>query len=185
MNKQRKTIYKDVKKLIAHHGTRDPRTILEERKVTLIPFKENTKLLGMYKVILRNKFVFYNPFIDKRILNMVLAHELGHDIYHYDLAKNKEIIEYELFNITSTTELEANLFASHLLIDEDELIEHIKEGRCYEELASIFNVNINLMFFKLNEMYRMGYPINRLSIPCDSKFFTDIDGTDKSNHEIY
>ncbi|HZJ69177.1 MAG: ImmA/IrrE family metallo-endopeptidase [Tissierellia bacterium] len=185
MNQQRKMIYKDVQKLIAHHGTRDPRTILEERNVKLIPFKESTKLLGMYKVFKRNKFVFYNPFIDERILNMVLAHELGHDIYHQELAKKEDIIEYELFNITTSTELEANLFASHLLIDDDELMEYIREGRCYEELASIFNVNINLMFFKLNEMYRMGYPINRLDVTCNSKFFADIDGTDTSNHEIY
>ena len=127
MNQKRNLIYNDVQKLIAHHGTRDPRTILQERNVTLIPFKEKTKLLGMYKVILRNKFVFFNPFIDERILNMVFAHELGHDIYHYDLAKNEEMIEYELFNITSSTELEANLFASHLLIDDDELIEYIQE----------------------------------------------------------
>lgn len=185
MNQKQNLIYNDVQKLIAHHGTRDPRTILQERNVTLIPFKEKTKLLGMYKVILRNKFVFFNPFIDERILNMVFAHELGHDIYHYDLAKNEEMIEYELFNITSSTELEANLFASHLLIDDNELIEYIQEGKCYEELASIFNVNINLMFFKLNEMYRMGYPINRLDVCYDSKFFSEIDGTDKSNHELF
>lgn len=185
MSQQKALIYKDVKKLIAQHGTRDPRTILLERNVKLIPFKESTKLLGMYKIFMRNKFVFYNPYIDDRILNMVLAHELGHDIYHQELAKNAEIIEYELFNITSQTELEANIFAAHLLIDDNELMEYIREGKCYEELASIFNVNINLMVFKLNEMYRMGYPINRLDVSCDSQFFTDIDGTDKTNHEIY
>ena len=77
---------------------------------------------------------------------MVLAHELGHDIYHQELAKNAEIIEYELFNITSQTELEANIFPAHLLIDDNELMEYIREGKCYEELASIFNVNINLMY---------------------------------------
>ena len=81
---------------------------------------------------------------------MVFAHELGHDIYHYDLAKNEEMIEYELFNITNSAELEANLFASHLLISDDELIEYIQEGKCYEELASIFNVNINLMFYNVH-----------------------------------
>lgn len=185
MNQQKTLIYKDVKKLIAHHGTRDPRVILQDRNVKLIPFKENTKLLGMYKIILRNKFVFYNPYIDERILNMVFAHELGHDVYHQKYAKDNDFVEYELFNITNTTELEANLFASHLLIDEEELMEHIKEGKCYEELSSLFNVNINLMFFKLNEMYRMGYPINRLDTNCDSQFFASIDGLDKSNHEIY
>ena len=69
-------IYNDVKKLIAHHRTRDPLTILEERNITLITFRQTTKLLGMYKVILRNRFVLYNLFIDERILKMVLSHEL-------------------------------------------------------------------------------------------------------------
>ena len=59
MNQKRSLIYNDVQKLIAHHGTRDPRTILKERNVTLIPFSKKTKLLGIYKVILRNKFVFF------------------------------------------------------------------------------------------------------------------------------
>lgn len=185
MRKQNAIIYDDVKKLIAYHGTRDPRSILRERNVTLIPFKERTKLLGMYKVFLRNKFVFYNPYVDEHILNMVFAHELGHDFYHKEHAKKEEIIEYELFNITNTTELEANLFAAHLLIDEEELFEYIREGRNYEELAKIFNVNINLMVFKLNEMYRMGYEINNIGIHSDNKFFTKIDGTDKINHEMY
>ena len=98
---------------------------------------------------------------------------------------HKEDLKCVIFNITSSTELVANLFASHLLISDDELIEYIQEGKCYEELASIFNVNINLMFFKLNEMYRMGYPINRLDVCYDSKFFSEIDGTDKSNHELF
>ena len=94
-----------------------------------------------------------------------------HAIYHYKLAKYDEMIEYEIFNMTTSTELEANLFAFHLLIDDDELMEYIREGKCYEELASIFNVNRNLMFFKLNEMYRMGCPINRLNVTSNSNFF--------------
>lgn len=185
MSNQISTIYDDVQNLISLHGTRDPQIILQERNVMLIPFKEKTKLLGMYKVILRNEFVFYNPYVDERILNMVFAHELGHNIYHGNLARKKEIFEYELFNITNSTELEANIFAAHLLIDEDELMEHILLGEDYEALAKIFNVNINLMIFKLNEMYRMGYPINRLDLPHNNQFFTKIDGTDKGNEEIF
>lgn len=185
MKSKKSAIHTDVKNLIEKHQTRDPRLILKERNVKLIPFEKNTKLLGMYKVILRNRFVFYNPWIDDRLLNMVLAHELGHDYYHQELAQNSEIIEYELFNITNSTELEANIFASHLLIDDDELMAYIREGKDYETLSHIFNVNINMMIFKLNEMYRMGYPINKLDIGYDNKFFTQIDGNDESNHEIY
>jgi len=186
VKRNRAAIHHDVKKLIAHHGTRDPRAILKERKVKLIAFQENTKLLGMYKIVLRNRFVFYNPYIDERILRMVFAHELGHDLYHQDLAREENsMMEYQLFDITTSTEFEANLFASHLLIDEGELMGYIREGKCYEELAGIFNVNINLMVFKLNEMYRLGYPIHQLDVSYDSRFFTTIDGSNEKNFECY
>ena len=170
-------IYTDVKNLIIEYKTRDPKEILEGRGVFLIPFEKPTKLLGMYKVIKRNRFVFYNPYVDERIINMVLAHELGHDLYHKEEAKLGSA-EYELFDITSEMEIQANIFASHLLIDENKLIDDIKEGYTYNQLASLYNVNVNLMIFKLNEMHRIGMPIGKND--RNSKFFTDIDGNDES-----
>lgn len=170
-------IYQDSKNLIKEFKTRDPREILEGRGVKLIAFKEPTKLLGMYKVIMRNRFVFYNPFVDERIVNMVLAHELGHDLYHRAQLKDG-IAEYELFDIRTDMELEANIFAAHLLLDENALIDDITQGYTYNELASLYDVNANLMIFKLNEMHRMGMPIRKSEV--DSKFFTGIDGTDES-----
>lgn len=170
-------IYQDTQNLIKKFKTRDPREILEGRGVKLIAFKEPTQLLGMYKVIMRNRFVFYNPFVDERIINMVLAHELGHDLYHRSELKNG-IAEYELFDIRTDMELEANIFAAHLLLDEKALIDDITQGYTYNELASLYDVNANLMIFKLNEMHRMGMPIRKNE--ADSKFFTNIDGRDES-----
>lgn len=69
--------------------------------------------------------------------------------------------------------------------DEEEVTEYIQEEKCYEELASTFNINITLIFFKINKMYRMGYPINQLDISCKSELFTDIDSSDETNHEKY
>ena len=136
----------------------------------------------MYKIIKRNRFVFYNPYVDKRIINMVLAHELGHDLYHRKEASGVKLIEYELFDITSSMELEANLFASHLLIDEREIADDLKIGYTYDQLASKYNVNVNLMIFKLNEMHRLGYPI-RKETQVDNKLFTKINGYDLKNQK--
>ena len=176
-------IYEDALDLIKIPGTRDPRSILEERGVHLIPFKEDTKLLGMYKIILESRFVFYNPNVDYRILNMVFAHELGHDIYHQANAK-KTLVEYEIFDIKSEMEIEANIFAAHLLLDEKKLMEDIVEGYTYNELASMHDVNVNLMIFKLNEMHRMGMPIRRED-PNQADFFRQIDGKDYKNLRSY
>lgn len=176
-------IYEDVEKLIKKHSSRDPREILEDRGIHLIAFKENTKLLGMYTIIKDCRFVFYNPNVDYRIQTMVFAHELGHDIYHRDFAK-EGMVEYEIFDINNEMELEANIFAAHLLLDENKLMEDIREGYTYNELASLYDVNVNLMVFKLNEMHRMGLPIRKES-PSSSDFFTKIDGRDKKNMDNF
>jgi hypothetical protein len=169
-------IYEDSQNLIKKYNTRDPKEILQGRGVFLIPFQTPTTILGMYKIIMRNRFVFYNPFVDERIINMVLAHELGHDIYHKKEAKDG-VAEYELFDINTEMEIEANIFAAHLLLDENKLMDDIKEGYTYQQLASLYDVNVNLMIFKLNEMHRMGLPVNKNI--ADSKFFTKIDGRDE------
>lgn len=176
-------IFTDVQKLIKKYDTRDPKEILNQRKVTLLPFKDNTKLLGMYKIIKRNAFVFYNPFVDRRIQNMVFAHELGHDIYHKTYAKSSNLIEYEIFDINSEMELCANIFAAHLLLDEEKLIEDVKEGYTYNQLASLYEVNVNLIIFKLNEMHRMGMSVKKEV--ANSKFFKDIDGRDSKYYDLY
>jgi len=167
-------IFKDSQRIIETYGTRNPRDILEGKNVKIIPFSTDTKILGMFKIIKRNSFVFYNPYVDKRIQNMVFAHELGHEIYHKNMAKNSNLMEYELFDINSEMELEANIFACHLLINEDELLEDLKQGYTYNQLASLYNVNVNLMIFKLNEMHRMGLPIKKEN-PADSKFFNNLE----------
>ena len=113
---------------------------------------------------------------------MVLAHELGHDIYHKD-ELSYQMAEYELFDIRTDMEIEANIFAAHLLINEETLLEDIKLGYSYNQLASLYEVNVNLMIFKLNEMHRMGMPIKQNE--ADPKFFAEIDGSIEEDYYNY
>ena len=177
MNISYDKIYEDTHKLIKTHGSSNPKILLEERGVYLIPFPNKTTLLGMYKIIKRNRYVFYNPYVENYMQNMVLAHELGHDMYHRKEASKKDLIEYELFDINGPMELEANIFAAHLIIDDNEIMDSVKEGYTYDQLAMQFRVNANLIIFKLNEMLRLGYPIC-VNFNADRKFFAKIDGTD-------
>lgn len=176
-------IYQDAKSIIRKYETVNPREILQSRGVKLIAFTENTKLLGMYKIIKRNRFVFFNPFINENLLKSVFSHELGHDLYHRNQAKTGEIIEYELFNIKDSMETQANIFACHLLIDDDEIKKELIKGRSYDELAMIFKVNVNLIIFKLNELYRMG-KLEKFPDQPNRNFFSKIDGRNPDNFEI-
>lgn len=173
-------IYKKSKEIIKRHNTREPKQILEDLGVYLIAFKEPTKLLGMYKIVNGKDFVFYNPFVDTRIQTMVFAHELGHHLFHHDLAEDG-MLEYQIFDITSEMELEANIFAAHLLLDENSILDDVMQGYTYDQLARIYEVNSNLIILKLNEMNRLGMPV-RKQLPSKSTFFREIDGRNSYNY---
>ena len=76
---------------------------------------------------------------------------------HADIAKEKCLQEFEIFDMKDRTEYEANTFAAHLLIDDEELIDLLKSGRDCFSVAMILTVNPNLLNIKLSDMNRMGY----------------------------
>jgi Zn-dependent peptidase ImmA (M78 family) len=90
---------------------------------------------------------------------MVLAHEIGHDIFHRNLASNG-LKEFELFDMKNTTEYEANIFGSHLLIDNDEVLALARDGYDIVQISSMLNSHINLLLIKMQEMNKMGYDFN-------------------------
>lgn len=71
----------------------------------------------------------------------------------------------ELFDITSSTEYEANLFAANFLIDTDEMMRYLKEGYSIVQTASALDVNVNMLAIKLLEMrdidVQLPFTINR------------------------
>ena len=62
-------------------------------------------------------------------------------------------------------ECEANAFASHLIIDDDELIDLMKQDYDVVQLSAAMGTNINLMLIKLNELNRMGWHLNLPYVP--------------------
>lgn len=173
MDSNSSLIYKRVKKIVHKFDTNDPFEIAKESNIKVKYFNDATILLGMYTAIERNRFIYLNPKMEEYMMRMVISHELGHDTLHRHLTKNNPFYEYELFDITSQAEYEANIFASHLLIDDDQVIELIKNNYTDVEIASILNVNVNLLIFKMNEMNRYGANFKLRHAP-EGNFFKKI-----------
>ena len=161
------------KELVRLAGSRDMQRIARELNIKVLYNDNFTNLLGMYFCKWHNRFIFLNSNLDDIWLNMVLAHEIGHDQLHRDLAKESQLHEFELFRLNSRVEYEANAFAAHLLMDSDEVYAEIKEGCDEFSLARKMNCNINLALVKLQEMAKLGYDI-RPSGASDSQFFRRI-----------
>ena len=122
---------------------------------------------GFCKIYLNNFFIFINANMSPQMQRMTCAHELGHLLLHKDALTSRDFFaEMEIFNITDQRELEANQFAAGLLIDDEELLSLLKEGYDVVHIASMLDVNINLLMIKFLNLNRSG---SHFDIPFDPK----------------
>lgn len=119
-------------------------------------------LLGMYTYRWKQQIVLLNNNLNDYLRHIVLAHEIGHDIFHRDLAETG-LKEFTLFNMKNNTEYVANAFAAHLLLDNDKVLELAMDGYDIVQIAGFFNSDINLLLIKMQEMNKLGYNFN---VPC-------------------
>lgn len=159
-------IYNKANRIIRCCGTRDTLKIARELVIYVHYIDSLNQLLGMYTYRHKERHILLNGNMEPMVMQMVCGHEIGHDALHREMAKNNHSLpEFVLFDMRSKPEYEANAFAAHLLIDDDELIEHMQRGLDVVQLAAIMNTNINLMLIKLNEMNRMGWRLNLPYVP--------------------
>ena len=150
-------IYSKATDIVKQTGTRNPMKITSDIGVMLRYSEELDKLLGLYTYRWKHRIILLNEKMDEIMARMVCAHELGHDALHRDLAKGDGLKEFVLFNIKDTTEYEANAFAAHLIIDDDDIYSMCKEKYDVVQMAKMLNVNINLVLIKLQELNKLGY----------------------------
>ena len=144
-------------KLIKRFGTRDPFEIAHMLGYS-VKFINTKKQKGFCKILLNNFFIFINENMSPQMQRMTCAHELGHLLLHRDVLKRELFLaEMEIFDITDQKELEANEFAASLLIDDEELLQLLREEYDVVTAASMLDVNVNMLMVKLLVMKNNGY----------------------------
>ena len=137
---------------LAHrHETRNPFEIARAEGISVVSCPDFKKLKGMYKVILDRRFVFLNAALSRREARMVLAHELGHDALHREMAESNVVQDFFLLDMTLKPEYEANLFAANLLISAEKLEEVMRNGADVEDAARLFHVTPEYVRLKLGQ----------------------------------
>ena len=124
-------IYSKATEMVKQTGTRNPMKIASEIGVMLRYSEELDKLLGLYTYRWKHRIILLNDKMEEIMARMVCAHELGHEALHRDIAKGEGLKEFVLFNMKDTTEYEANAFAAHLIIDDDDIYSMSKDCLLY------------------------------------------------------
>ena len=113
MDIQTLEIVQTANNLVRDLGTRDPHKIARELGIEIIPMNYKRQR-GAYKVLLRNRFIFIKNDLHPVMENIVLLHEIGHDVLHRkEAVKAGGFKEFNIFNMQeSRMEYEANVFVS-------------------------------------------------------------------------
>ena len=175
-------IFKRADKLVRKCGTRDPFLIADALKIKTVFEPDYKDLLGMYYIDGNNPFMFLNANLEEEWYPLIAAHEIGHDRLHRQFARNGGMREFVLYNLKNNLEYEANAFASHLLLDNDDVYALAIQGYDVFQMAKMLNTHMNLLLVKLAEMTRLGYDMR---LPCepDGRFLRKIKGRNVRSYE--
>lgn len=154
--------------LVKRCGTRDPFMIAEDIGAIVRFCDDFGPLKGMYRVIKRNRFIFINNRLSEQMQKIVCAHELGHDQLHRALAKNDALHEFMLYDMRTKPEYEANIVASEILLDNDELLDYIYHYHySAEQIACAMHTDINLVALKIAHLNLLGYDLRPIEHRSD------------------
>lgn len=142
--------------LCKKHDSRNPFEIAACEGIHLRFCPEFQSLKGMYKVILEERFIFLNGNLKRREAREVLAHELGHDALHREMAENSIVQDHFLLDMRLKPEYEANLFAANLLLEDSEVVEAIRDGISVEDLSAQMKTSPAFLELKLSVLKEKG-----------------------------
>ena len=143
-------------KLVQRFGTRDPFKIAKELGIKVMFVDDFEKLKGVYRVIKRNRWIFINSNLSEWMQRVVCAHEIGHDQLHRAYAKGDGLLEFVIYDMNTRPEYEANVFASQILLPDDEVLEHIHNGYDSQQIACMMHSDINLVALKVSTLNYLG-----------------------------
>lgn len=158
MDIQTLEIVQTANNLVRDLGTRDPHKIARELGIEIIPMNYKRQR-GAYKVLLRNRFIFIKNDLHSVMENIVLLHEIGHDVLHRkEAVKAGGFKEFNIFNMQeSRMEYEANVFVSQVSLDDEEILEYIRYGYDIQQIARAMHSDTNLVALKTDALIAQGY----------------------------
>lgn len=115
----------DIKKkadsLVRKHQTRNPFEIIQGMNVIVV-FAPLCGVRGFYQYFQRNNIIYINENLPEHEKKFVCAHELGHMLLHKKA--NALFMDSRTHLNTHRYEVEADMFAMDLLIDDDMIAEY-------------------------------------------------------------
>lgn len=135
-----------VDKLVKYHKTRNPFEMVKGMNVILVSYPlEGVR--GFYQYFKRNNIIYIDETLSDTDQKFVLAHEIGHMVLHKK--SNAIFMDTRTCLNTSRYEMEADTFAMHLLISDEDMEEY--RNYTLEQLSRILGYHQKLIELRLKK----------------------------------
>ncbi len=146
-----KRIHRLAETLSLTYETSDPFIIAKALGVQ-IRHRSLGNLKGFYTVQHNIPYIVINSDLDYGTARIICAHELGHDRLYRKLARSRMLNEFEMYLINTKAELEANIFAAHLLINDDAAVWIERYNYDLTSAAAMLRTTPELLQIKLSDV---------------------------------
>ena len=149
-----------VGELTGRHATRDPYGLCESLGVRVRLKDLGSGIKAYYFCQSRIRNIVVNTRVPEAVRRVLVAHELGHDMLHREMATLRGFQEVGLFDTAVPAEYEANIFAAEVLIEDGRLLELLSDrDRSFFGVARELYVPAALLDFKLRVLKHKGHRI--------------------------
>ncbi|NGP46018.1 ImmA/IrrE family metallo-endopeptidase [Bacillaceae bacterium SIJ1] len=131
-------IKETVKKLTTTYKTNDPFEIASAKNIIVFEKDMHEEIMGFYKYIRRNKFIFVNANLNDDTKIFTCAHELGHSQLHPGIS-TPFLRRNTLYSIDKI-EQEANRFAVELLMLDEDLYQLNDTNLTIYDAAALYGI---------------------------------------------
>ena len=152
-------IHQAANELVQNAGTRNIKQIARSCSLDISETSRIKDMLGLLSLYFDKPLILINRQLDKQTKQMVCGYALGHYLEHqilmdlHTLNKSLAITDKEICLY------EPNAFASHLMLDSEEVYQMTKRKMNAAQIATAKRIHINLVLVKLLELHHLGYDL--------------------------
>lgn len=155
-------ISKIVENIVKKYKTRDPFELCDMMDIEIMPFAFNESgMKGYFTSIENQKIIVINSNLDDFMQKFVCAHELGHAILH---SHQTDLDSFYISSDIAKNEVNANYFASELIVSDKEILDKLEDYDNYFMIASELGISNEAMDFKIRMMIHKGYKLNEFML---------------------
>jgi len=161
------------KEIKSTYEYRDPDQLMSSSGVISLMFPMGTALKSIKGFILSyngNVAVTVNSDLSPEMIRIVRYHEFAHYILHVRSGLQDSVHDCEIYDAVSQTECEANLLAAELMLEDEEVLDALKQCGGFFEAASVLNVPPELLEFKLRLLREKGHRLPQAPLQAQGNY---------------